>query len=142
MKHIDEQVTELLTATRPGLSARWQERVLEKARRPMTGHRRRWVAVVVGAAVVLAGLGLLPFRPEEAKGLLGRAMAAMVQANSVHFVGYGTAPDEGSPTGMRMMPDRFEFWVSGHGIALRTLSPDGSLVADSGIDLDTNEDWD
>jgi len=141
MKQVDEQVTELLTATRPELSARWQERVLEKARRPAVRHRRHWVAIAVGAAVVLAGLGLIPFRAEDAKGLLGRAMAAMEEASSVHFAGYGTAPDESSPTGMKMMPERFEFWVSDRAITMRTVAPDGTLVATSGLNLDTNEQW-
>lgn len=138
--NVDEKMTELLTAARPELSARWHDKVLARMAAPRR-HPRRWVAVAVGAGVVLAGLGLLPLRPESAKVVLGRAMAAMEQASSVHFAGYGTAPDESSPTGMKIMPERFEFWINDRAITMRTTAPDDSLVATSGVNLDTNEQW-
>jgi hypothetical protein len=143
MKHecVDEQFTELLTAARPELSARWQDRVLAKVAAPATHRTRRWMAIAVGAAVALIGLGLLPLRPESAKSILGRAAAAMEQASSVHFAGYVAGWDDDSPTGRKMAPEKTEYWASDRAFATRTTDPDGAVVVTSGVSLDTNEKW-
>lgn len=89
MKHecVDEQFTELLTAARPELSARWQDRVLAKVAAPATHRTRRWMAIAVGAAVALIGLGFVPIPMGSAKGAFSRALAMTNQAPGVHVTG-------------------------------------------------------
>jgi len=143
MKHecVDEQFTELLTTAQPELSARWQDRVMAKVTAPAKHRPRRWVVIAVGAAVVLAGLGLLPLRPESAKVILGRAMAEMERASSVHFAGHCATWDDDSPTGMRMGSEKTEYWMGDRAFAMRRTDSSGAVVLASGRSLDTGEEW-
>lgn len=98
------------------------------------------VMVVIGAlaAVVLPGRG----KKQDARGLLLSAVHAMELADSVHLSGFGNAPNQSSPVGIRMQPDRFDIWVSGRAFAVRQTDPSGKLLGASGLSLDTGELWD
>ena len=95
------------------------------------------VVIAAAAAVLVPGRG----RKQDARGLLLSAVHAMELADSIHVSGFGNAPDETSPAGIRMQPDRFDIWLSRRALAVRQTDPTGKILAASGLSLDTGEHW-
>jgi hypothetical protein len=90
--HEDEtraDVARWLEATRPELTPALQARAvaaMEAAQARPARPRRRLVAIVTMAVVVLAGLGFVPIPLGSTKGALDRAVAAASNARTVHIV--------------------------------------------------------
>ncbi len=105
--------------------------------------RRLAYAMVFLLVIGLAAAGVFSrARRPNAKSLLISAAQAMEAANSVHLVLHGTQGDPSSPSGMVMMQQPAEIWVSKRAAALRMTGPDGALLMGYGINLDANEAWD
>ncbi len=87
---IDNQMAELIEQVRRPLRTEAKARSLSgmAASRPARAHpRRRLIAIAVGAAaVVLFGLGFVPFPAGSAKGALTKALAAFDQLITKHTI--------------------------------------------------------
>jgi hypothetical protein len=87
---LEEKLSDLLAEAAPETepASGWEARVMQSvtAARPM--RRRRWIAVTVGAAVALLGLGFLPIPTPGGKGALGRALAAVEASSTFHMITY------------------------------------------------------
>lgn len=96
--HEDETRADLarwLETTRPELTPALQARAvaaMEAARARPARPRRRLIAVVTMAVVVLAGLGFVPIPLGRTKGALDRAVAAAGSARTVHIVTWWRTP--------------------------------------------------
>jgi len=105
--------------------------------------RRLAYAMVFLLVIGLVAAGVFTrSRPPDGKALLISAAHAMEAANSMHLVLHGTKDDPNSPSGMAMMPQPSEIWVSKRAAALRVTGPGGVLLIAAGVNLDTNEAWD
>jgi hypothetical protein len=92
---IDEKMAEMLekAAAAPGPELR--ERAIEAmsgCRPRKAPSRLRVLAAAVGAAVALVGLGFVRFPGVSTKGTLGRAIAALERAPTIHITACAPAP--------------------------------------------------
>lgn len=87
-ERIGSELAGLLEKARPELTPELETRAVAAMReaRPRRLTRRRLIAVAVGAAVALFGLGFVPVPMGEAKGVLDRAMATCEGATGLHIV--------------------------------------------------------
>jgi len=130
MKHeiADEKLTGILDKLTGALPAQVEERVMREmanAKPVRARSRRRLIAIAVGAAVVLFALGFVPFPMGKATGALERAMAAAVQATTVHIIGM-ESKEKGD--------FRLEKWLSEDGFAREERWQDGKLTS---VELDS-----
>ncbi len=118
----DMQTTEVFQRAVPPLNPQVRDRAVQAMANsaPARAHpRRRLIAITVGvAAVVLFGLGFVPFPAGSAKGALARAQAGMLNAGTFHMVAMGWV--EG-------MEYRFETWASQEGLYREDRWENGSL---------------
>jgi len=87
-RRLQAEIAELLETARPELTAELEARAVaavEAAQVRPVRPRRRWIAVAVGAAVALVGLGFVPFPAGGAKGALDRAMAAFEGTSGLYL---------------------------------------------------------
>jgi len=95
------------------------------------------LAVAVTAAVFVPRRGA----KQDARSILIAAAQAMEEAKSVHFAGHGSGPSKDTPSGMKMMSERFEIWAGSSKGYVRVVSPDGKLSGLTVLDADAREWW-
>jgi hypothetical protein len=76
-RQVETEIAGLLEAARPELTRELEARAVAAVAAARPARSRRWIAVAVGAAVALFGLGFVPVPMGKAKGALDRAMAAL-----------------------------------------------------------------
>ena len=105
---VDQEVARLLDRSRIPMREQWHSRVLAGAAEASRAKptRGRWVVVLAGLAVVLIGLGFVPFPAGSAKGAFGRALAQVNESPGVHVTGRIWGP---------LGEWRFEQWFTGGG---------------------------
>jgi hypothetical protein len=106
----------------PGMRPEMRGRALEAmaAARPARARwRRGLLAAAVGAAMVAAGAGLLPFGSKDGRGAWARAAQMASQADSLHVVGT-----------IRMDGNDYEFekWVSADGFRRYEVRSDDEFI--------------
>ena len=88
-RELQAEIAGLLETVRPELTPELEVRAVAAvaaARARPARPRRRMIAVAVGAAVALVGLGFVPIPMGSAKGALDRAIANAGNARTVHVV--------------------------------------------------------
>ena len=121
-RELQAEIAGLLETARPELTPELEARAVaavESTQQAPARPRRRLIAVAVGAAVALAGLGFVPFPAGGAKGAFSRALAITNQGGGVHVTGriWGPSGEWG-----------FEQWFSRDGFRRFDLL-DGDRVA-------------
>ncbi len=93
----EARMTEAVEAVRPEFTPALRQRMVAEieAEAPARVHpRRRWIALVVGAAAVLVGLGFVPLPAGRTHGVLARAMATLDAGPSIHVVARGWSGED------------------------------------------------
>ncbi len=86
-RQVQTEIAGLLEAARPELTSELEARAVAAVAATRPARSRRWIAVAVGAAVALFGLGFVPFPAGGAKGAFSKALALTSQEGGVHVTG-------------------------------------------------------
>jgi len=104
--------------------------------------RRIAFASLAMLALALAAAVLVPRGTRsEADSILVGVAHAMAEATSLHAVFRTTEATSDTPTGLRIMPGRGEYWMDGRGMHFRYLAPDGRLRMAGAVDVAAGKFW-
>ncbi|NIR01080.1 MAG: hypothetical protein GTN78_12915 [Gemmatimonadales bacterium] len=118
---LDRRMMELLEAARPEMREGWAGRACQAVAKvnPTRGWSLRMVAALVVGVVAVVGVGFVPFPAGSAKGALGRALAAVGDAATVHMRAHAWTSEGGFD---------LERWVSQDGFSRSERWENGGLV--------------
>ncbi len=120
-RQVQTEIAGLLEAARPELTSELEARAVAAvaaARRP--ARARRWIAIAVGAAVALFGLGFVPIPMGQAKGALDKAVAALEGTTGLYIRYHNYEQDRETVV---------EFWQAPGGLMRDDKWENGQLVS-------------
>jgi hypothetical protein len=130
----EKELGELLETARPAppLSEGWEERAVGgMAARRRPARSRRWIAVTVGAAVALFGVGFVPMPMGQAKGALDRAVAALEGTTGLYIRYRAFGQDRETVRDFWQAPGglvRYDTWEDGRLVSAMISGPDMNVV--------------
>ena len=133
----------ILAAPQDNHSIAVRSKEASRMSRTKKANRIRRVAYAGLAMLAIAGVVVVSglFSKPDGRAVLIQAAYAMDVASSIHIVGRGSEGAQDTPSGTRMTPGHFEFWVSAGVMYGRVLAPDGVLMQAHAINPDTGEYW-